>query len=218
LLESSTGIIAEFKRRSPSKGFIREDADAGSIVGGYSGNGAAAVSVLTDRDYFAGKPADLKQARKVTNIPLLRKDFIIDPYQICEARIWGADAILLIAAALTPGQCRELAAFAVSVGLEVLLELHNEAELDYVNDNIHVVGINNRDLTTFETNTDVSKRLAALLPRNIVRISESGISSPGTVKDLRKSGFSGFLMGENFMKQPDPAGALGAFIRQLEEP
>lgn len=214
LLSSPTGIVAEFKRRSPSKGYINEAADVREVVGGYADNGAAAVSVLTDRDYFAGSLDDLRVAREAADIPLLRKDFIIDPYQICEARVAGADVVLLIAAAMTIGQCRELAAFASDLGLEVLLEVHNEAELGHVNPYVNVVGVNNRDLTTFVTDTAVSQRLGRLLPDGVVRISESGISSPETVKRLRAEGFNGFLMGENFMKEPDPAAALGAFVRK----
>ena len=212
---SPTGIIAEFKRKSPSKGFIRENADTASIVRGYTGNGAAAISVLTDREYFAGSLADLCIARTVTDLPLLRKDFIVDPYQICEARIAGADVILLIAAAISSAQCRELAAFASGLGLEVLLELHGEHEMGHINEYVDVVGINNRNLATFVTDIAVSKRLGGLLPRDIVRISESGISLPGTVKELRAEGFQGFLMGENFMKQPDPALALRSFIEAI---
>lgn len=216
LASSSTGIVAEFKRRSPSKGYIKEGADVSSIVGGYSANGAAAISVLTDRDYFGGSLDDMRTARIFTDIPLLRKDFIIDPYQICEARIAGADVILLIAAALTTDECERLAAFARSLELEVLLEVHNEEELAHINGHVNVVGINNRDLTTFVTDTAVSQRLGRLLPKNILRISESGISSPGTVRELRAEGFRGFLMGENFMKEANPAAALGKFIRDLK--
>ena len=148
--------------------------------------------------------------------PLLRKDFVIDPYQICEARIAGADVVLLIAAALTVPQCAELAAFAAALGLEVLLEVHNEAELDHISDHVDVVGVNNRNLGTFITDTGVSKRLAGLLPRDIVRISESGVSTPETVRELRAVGYRGFLMGENFMKRTDPAAALGEFINELQ--
>jgi Indole-3-glycerol phosphate synthase len=215
LLNSESGIIAEFKRKSPSKGWFRADADPREIVAGYATAGAAAVSVLTDREYFGGSLDDLRTARTVTDIPLLRKDFIIDPYQICEARIAGADVILLIAAALTPAQCSELAAFARSLGLEVLLELHNESELGHVNKHIHVVGINNRDLTTFVTDTSVSLRMAGQIPEGFVKISESGISDPGTVRELRNAGYSGFLMGENFMKQEHPQDALQNFIKAL---
>jgi indole-3-glycerol phosphate synthase len=215
LKESLSGIIAEFKRRSPSKGFIKADADVQTIVRGYALGGAAAISVLTDENFFAGGLNDLVQARTVTSKPLLRKDFVIDPYQICEARIAGADVILLIAAALTPEQCAELAAFARSLGLEVLLELHNEVELDHLNGDVQVVGVNNRDLTTFVTDTAVSVRMASLLPAGVVRISESGISDPAVVVALREKGYRGFLMGENFMKRSDPARALGDFITQL---
>ncbi|MDR1130166.1 MAG: indole-3-glycerol phosphate synthase TrpC, partial [Prevotellaceae bacterium] len=151
LKNSDNHIIAEFKRRSPSKGFFNAGADAETIVGGYSAAGAAAISVLTDRDYFGGSLNDLVIARKVSAVPLLRKDFIIDPYQICEARIAGADVILLIAAAMTPHKCGELAEFARSLNLEVLLEIHNEQELNCLNTFVNVVGVNNRDLTTFVT-------------------------------------------------------------------
>ncbi|MDR2040082.1 MAG: indole-3-glycerol phosphate synthase TrpC [Bacteroidales bacterium] len=216
LNSSRTGVIAEFKRKSPSKGFIKKDADPGKIIKGYSENGATAISVLTDKYYFSGSLYDLAEARKITGIPLLRKDFIIDPYQVCEARIAGADVILLIAAALTPFQCADLAGFAASLGLEVLLELHDESELGHINPDVNVIGINNRNLATFITDTDVSRKMAGLLPTDVVRISESGISSPETVSDLRDHGFRGFLMGENFMKQPDPGKALGSFIKDLE--
>jgi indole-3-glycerol phosphate synthase len=215
LTGSPSGIIAEFKRRSPSKGFIKEGADVQTVVRGYALGGAAAISVLTDETFFAGGLDDLVQAREVTSKPLLRKDFIIDPYQICEARIAGADVILLIAAALTPEQCGELAAFARSLGLEVLLELHGEGELGHLNGDVQVVGVNNRDLTTFVTDTAVSSRMAPVLPAGIVRISESGISDPEVVKSLRREGYRGFLMGENFMKRSDPAVALGEFIARL---
>ncbi len=213
---SPTGIIAEFKRRSPSKGCIKKDADVRGIVRGYSENGAAALSVLTDRDYFGGSLEDLRAAREMTEIPLLRKDFIIDPYQICEARVAGADVILLIAAALTPEQCGSLAAVARSLGLEVLLEVHDESALGHINEFVDVVGINNRDLKTFATDTEISRRLGRLLPAGLPRISESGLSSPDTVTELRAEGFNGFLMGENFMKENDPATALSEFIKKIK--
>jgi indole-3-glycerol phosphate synthase len=212
LQASDNHIIAEFKRRSPSKGVFNADADVKTIVAGYSAAGAAAISVLTDRDYFGGSLDDLVTARTVSDIPLLRKDFIIDRYQICEARIAGADAILLIAAAITPYKCAKLAEFARSLGLEVLLELHNENELRYLNPFVKVVGINNRDLTTFVTDISVSHRLGAMIPENFLKISESGISSPSAVKELYQAGFRGFLMGENFMKALEPAVALQRFI------
>jgi indole-3-glycerol phosphate synthase len=217
LAASPTGIIAEFKRRSPSKGFINEAARPADVVAGYAAAGATAISVLTDRDYFAGALDDLREGRRAApNTPLLRKDFVVDEYQICEARTAGADAVLLIAAALTPERCAKLAAFAASLNLEVLLELHCEAELGHLCDGVSVVGINNRDLATFVTDTALSERMAPLLPTDMIRISESGISSPATVRRLRESSFRGFLMGENFMSKPDPAAALRGFIKDLE--
>ena len=213
---SRTGIIAEFKRKSPSKGFIKEDAKVKEIVRSYADNGAAAISVLTDSDYFAGSLDDLRQARAATAIPLLRKDFVIDPYQLCEARIAGADAVLLIAAALSAKQCEDLAGLAVSLGLEVLLELHKQTELTHISPFVSVIGINNRNLATFETDINTSIQLSASLPSSFIRISESGISLPESVKQLQKNGFKGFLMGENFMKQEDPGEALRGFIKELE--
>lgn len=215
LAASPTGIIAEFKRRSPSKGFFQAGADVRAIARGYAATGAAAISVLTDRDYFAGSLDDLRAAREVADVPLLRKDFIVDPVQICQARTAGADAILLIAAALDPERCAELAALARQLGLEVLLELHGEHELDYIGPDVSVVGVNNRDLTTFATDPAVSLRMAPLLPEGTIRISESGISDPDTVRRLRAAGYRGFLMGEQFMRRPDPAAALGAMIGAL---
>ncbi|MCC8019506.1 MAG: indole-3-glycerol phosphate synthase TrpC [Rikenellaceae bacterium] len=211
------GIIAEFKRRSPSKGDINSAASVEEVVAGYEAAGAAAVSVLTDGDYFGGSLADLRTARGVAALPLLRKDFIIDPYQICEARTAGADAILLIAANLTVERTADLAAFAKALGLEVLLELHGPHELDHVCDDVDVVGINNRDLTTFVTDTAVSVRMAELLPAGKLLISESGISDPATVRKLARHGYRGFLMGENFMKHGDPAGALRTFLGEVLE-
>jgi indole-3-glycerol phosphate synthase len=217
LAASPTGIIAEFKRRSPSKGFIAEGASPERVVAGYAAAGAAAISVLTDGDYFAGSLEDIRTARRVAaDVPLLRKDFIVDEYQICEARLAGADAVLLIAAALDREECARLAAFASSLGVEVLLELHDESELGHICEGVSVVGINNRDLGSFVTDTAVSERLAELLPAGIVRISESGISSPLTVRDLRAKGFRGFLIGENFMKQADPAAALAGFLKAVQ--
>lgn len=216
LLTSPTGIIAEFKRKSPSKGFIKQEADTAGITAGYERAGAAAVSVLTDRDYFAGCLDDLIPARKNLSIPILRKDFIIDPYQVCEARIAGADVILLIAAALTPADVRSLAGYARSLGLEVLLEIHNEQELGHLCDEVDVAGINNRDLTSFRTDPARSFELGGRIPERFVKISESGLSDPRTVRQLRSAGFRGFLMGEHFMKRPDPGAALHDFIEELE--
>ena len=216
LMSSPTGIIAEFKRRSPSKGFINRDADVFKVVSEYSLNGAAAVSVLTDRDYFGGSLDDLIKARQVSTVPVLRKDFIVDPYQICEARIAGADVVLLIASALSVDETVDLARFARSLELEVLLEIHNDKELEHINEYVNVVGVNNRNLSTFITDVTVSQKLVAKIPDRFVKISESGISQPDTVLKLREAGFQGFLMGENFMKQADPAGALAGFIDELK--
>lgn len=215
ILKSDSGIIAEFKRRSPSKGVINADADVAKTVDGYSLAGAAAISVLTDRDYFGGSFDDLRAARSAVRIPILRKDFIIDKKQICEAKIWGADVILLIAAALTPEKTAELACFARLLGLEVLLEIHGSAELEHLCPYIDVVGVNNRNLSTFATDVSVSMELADKIPAQFVKISESGISDPETVRQLRAVGYRGFLMGENFMKQSDPALALAQFIERI---
>lgn len=216
LATSESGIIAEFKRRSPSKGFIHEGAKVADILPGYAKAGAAACSVLTDTTYFGGSADDLKEARQLVNIPLLRKDFIIDEYQICEARIWGADVILLIAAALTPAEVERLGAFAHTLGLEVLLEIHDVCELAHICPAVDVVGINNRNLATFVTDVQTSFELSRQIPGEYLRISESGISSPDTVRRLREAGFSGFLMGENFMKEDDPEAALHHFIEELK--
>lgn len=215
ILKSESGIIAEFKRRSPSKGIINGEANVVKTVDGYSLAGAAAISVLTDSDYFGGSADDLRLARRVVRIPLLRKDFIIDKKQICEAYSWGADVILLIAAALTPEKTAELACFAHLLGLEVLLEIHGKEELDHLCPYIDVVGVNNRNLSTFVTDVSVSMELADKIPSQFVKISESGISDPDTVRQLKKVGYQGFLMGENFMKQRDPAAALAQFIESI---
>lgn len=216
LARSKSGIIAEFKRRSPSKGFIHEGAKVADIVPGYAKAGAAACSVLTDITYFGGSADDLKEARRLVNIPLLRKDFMIDEYQICEARIWGVDVILLIAAALTPTEVERLGTFAHTLGLEVLLEIHDACELAHICPAVDVIGINNRNLATFVTDVQTSFELGRQIPGDYLRISESGISSPDTVRRLGEAGFRGFLMGENFMKEADPAEALHCFIEELK--
>lgn len=215
LEQSENGIIAEFKRRSPSKGFIHEGARVADVVPGYAAAGAAACSILTDTTYFGGSADDLQEARRLVDIPLLRKDFIVDEYQIAEARLWGADVILLIAAALTPAEVERLSLFAHSLGLEVLLEVHDVCELAHICPTVDAVGINNRNLATFVTDVQTSFELAGQIPSEYLRISESGISSPDTVRRLREAGFRGFLMGENFMKEPDPAGVLQHFIEEL---
>lgn len=212
---SRTGIISEFKRKSPSKGYIHPDADVASIVSAYQTGGCTGVSVLTDYLYFGGTIGDFKKARQVLDCPMLRKDFMIDPYQVYEAKVLGADVILLIASALTLDEAYDLGELAHELGMEVLLEVHNEAELNYISRFTDMVGVNNRNLSTFVTDVQVSFDLADKIPSEFVRISESGLSDPDTVKKLREVGYKGFLMGENFMKHDDPGAALSSFILAL---
>ncbi len=216
LATSSSGIIAEFKRKSPSKGWIHADARIEDVAPLYQQGGATAMSVLTDEVFFGGRLADLSQARRLVGMPLLRKDFIIDELQLVQAAAAGANAVLLIAAALTPEQCGRLAERAVELSLEVLLEIHSEAELRYVTDAVRMVGVNNRNLGTFHTDVSNSLRIAECLPHDKLLISESGISEPKTVKLLRQAGFRGFLIGESFMKNESPGEALADFIQQLQ--
>ena len=215
LLNSDSGIISEFKRKSPSLGWIHEDADAVDITSGYSNAGASGISILTDLEYFGGSPMDLMAARQYVKCPILRKDFIIDDYQLFEAKAFGADVILLIAAALTVEQTLNLAKKAHELGLEVLLEVHNAQEIGHANKFVDMLGVNNRNLKTFEQSIQTSFDLATLIPDQFVKVSESGISKVETVKELRKVGYKGFLMGENFMKEENPAEALSNFIREL---
>lgn len=210
-----TGIIAEFKRRSPSKGVINDRVSVVEVTKGYTEAGAACLSVLTDRDFFGGSPADLEAAR-VNAIPILRKDFIIDEYQILEARAMGADVILLIAACLKPKEVERLAEFAASLGLEVLLEIHGDDELDHICDATPIVGVNNRDLKTFTVDIERSIRLSQQLPVGKLLIAESGINRVETMWHMRDSGFHGFLVGEHFMKEQDPAIAFASFVQQLK--
>jgi indole-3-glycerol phosphate synthase len=207
-----SGIIAEFKRRSPSKGTINDRCEAAVVAAGYARHGASAVSVLTDEVFFGGTAEDLMAVREAVGIPLLRKDFIVDEYQILEARALGADLVLLIAACLTPSEVRRLAAFAGSLGLETLLELHAEEELGHVCDEVDLIGINNRDLRTFSVDMDRSLRMAERLSGHQPLVAESGIDSPGQVRLFRDHGFRGFLMGERFMREADPAEAFRAFM------
>lgn len=216
LLSSPTGIIAEFKRKSPSKGWIKAQALAEEIVPAYERNGAAALSILTDEPFFGGSLKDIRTVRPLVDIPILRKDFIIDEYQLYQAKVVEANAVLLIAAALTPERCEELAACAHELGLETLLEIHSEKELAYVGENIDMVGVNNRNLGTFHTDVENSFRLISQLPKDTVLVSESGISSPDTMKRLHDAGFKGFLIGENFMKTDDPGKALKEFIAEFQ--
>lgn len=216
LLASDTGIIAEFKRRSPSKGWIKEEGRADIIPLSYQQNGAAALSILTDEHFFGGHDDFIRAARRSgVTLPILYKNFVIDETQLYAAALCGASAVLLIAACLSRPLCRDLIAKAHSIGLEVLLEMHSEAELEYADLGPDLCGINNRNLGSFVTDVDNSFRLAERLPKDAVKVSESGISSPSTVRALRQAGFRGFLIGETFMKTADPGQALHDFINQL---
>ena len=217
LRQSATGIIAEMKRRSPSKGWINEGARASEVPLGYERNGAAAVSILTDERYFGGSDDFVSAARQSgLTLPVLYKNFVIDEYQLFQARLCGASAVLLIAACLTIDRCRTLMRLAHDLGLEVLLEMHDERELDHAALEPDMCGINNRHLGTFVTDVRTSLQLARRLPPEACKVSESGISDPATVRMLRAEGFQGFLIGECFMRTADPAAALGAFVHQLE--
>ena len=216
LRKSDTGIIAEFKRRSPSKGDIHPMASVSEIVPAYFTHGATAVSVLTDTRFFGGASLDLLMARELTQGPLLRKDFVVCERQIHEAKALGADAILLIAACTSKSKVREYTETAHSVGLEVLLEIHNEKELDCYFDGVDMVGVNNRDLTTFNVDTSLSVKVANYLPENVVKVAESGLTDFKEIAQLRKIGYRGFLIGETFMKVKHPALALEKFITGKE--
>lgn len=216
LTTSNTGIIAEFKRRSPSKGWINEGAQPNVVPLAYQENGAAALSILTDEQYFGGHDRFITEARNSgVTIPILYKNFVINEAQLYAAAICGASAVLLIAACLTKDQCRHLMEKAHELGLEVLLEMHNERELEYAELEPDLCGINNRNLGSFVTDVANSYRLASLLPADAVKVSESGISNPKTIRELREAGFSGFLIGETFMREADPAVALKNFIAQI---
>lgn len=210
-----TGVIAEFKRKSPSKGIINDQAEVETVTRGYSNYGASALSVLTDFNFFGGTVDDLQKARSVTEIPVLRKEFIIDEYQVYEAKANGADAILLIAAILKKEEISVFTKLAHDLGLEVLMELHNENELDLINEHLDVIGVNNRNLKTFDVSLEHSVKLARKIPADLYKISESGISTVNDILYLKKHGFQGFLIGENFMKTPDPAQAFMHFTNEL---
>lgn len=216
-MPEASGIIAEFKRRSPSRPQINLMADVLSVTQGYERAGASALSVLTDEKFFGGSDRHIQKIRSEITVPILRKDFTIDRYQIREAKSIGADLILLIAAILTPEQTQAFTTEAHDLGLEVLLEVHEAADLDHLKAPVDLVGINNRNLRTFEVDLQHSIALADRLPRNLPRISESGLSDPKTVIQLREKGFDGFLMGEHFMKQEDPAAACQHFIAQIQK-
>jgi indole-3-glycerol phosphate synthase len=214
LKEGATGIIAEFKRKSPSKGFINEFADVSSVTADYTSYGASGLSVLTDGEFFGGSTNDLVLARE-NNVPILRKDFIVDRYQVTAAKAMGADVILLIAACLDKESVRDLAGYAKSLGLEILLELHEVDELDHICAEVDMVGINNRSLKTFEVDINRSLQLSRLIPADKLKIAESGISDPAMIKTFRDAGYHGFLIGENFMKEPDPGKAFAQFVHNM---
>ena len=215
--DGATGIIAEFKRRSPSKGWIHEGIGISEVVPFYEFNGASAISVLTDKEFFGGDIEELKLARGDVRIPLLRKDFMVDDYQLYEAKSYGADVILIIAACLSRKAARNLARKAKELGLETLLEVHVEEELDHITDDIDIIGVNNRNLGTFETDIKTSIRLIKYMPLNKPVISESGISNVDTILKLRDAGFEGFLIGETFMKEKSPAIAFADFMKSLAQ-
>ncbi len=213
--EGASGIIAEFKRKSPSKGIINDQVKPVDITTGYQEHGASAVSILTDEQFFGGHDLDLIACRPSLNIPILRKEFIIDPYQIHEAKAMGADLILLIAACLSPQEVISYSRLATSLGMEVLLELHDANELDHVCEEVQLVGINNRSLKTFDVNIERSLRMAAQLPSDKIKVAESGIDDPAQVRLFRDNGYKGFLIGENFMKTNNPALSLKSFIEKI---
>jgi indole-3-glycerol phosphate synthase len=217
LLENNrTGIIAEFKRKSPSKGIINNFLSVKEVTTEYAKHGASAVSVLTDEEFFGGSLDDLMEAR-INEVPILRKDFIVDEYQIIESKGYGADIILLIAACLSKKEVKKFSNFAKNIGLNVLLEIHNENELEHICDDVDVVGINNRDLKTFKVDLNHSIELCKKIPLEKIKISESGIDDVKTVRHLKQNGFSGFLIGEKFMKEANPGKAFAGFVKELNQ-
>ncbi|GAB5475918.1 MAG: indole-3-glycerol phosphate synthase TrpC [Maribacter sp.] len=217
LRNSTSGIIAEHKRRSPSKGTISQLTNVAQVAKGYQKAGVCGMSVLTDIKYFGGSLEDLVLARAAVNIPLLRKEFIVNEYQLVEAKAHGADVILLIAAVLSREEIKVFSELSKSLDLEVLLEVHNEAELHKsIMPSLDMLGVNNRDLKTFEVSLQTSKSLADMIPTDFVKVSESGISSINAIQDLKPFGYEGFLIGENFMKTKNPAESAAAFIQNLD--
>ena len=211
-----TGIIAEFKRASPSKGVINHHSSIKEVTTGYAAAGASALSILTDNSFFGGSYIDLITARKMNQIPILRKDFMLDEYQILEAKAWGADIILLIASILHPDEVVKMAALAKSLGMSVFLEVHNQRELERsLCDDLDVVGVNNRNLNDFSVSLEHSFNLITQIPDQFLKVSESGISDVETIKQLKIAGFNGFLIGENFMKEKNPAKAMEDFVEEI---
>lgn len=218
LLNSTTGIIAEFKRSSPSHPEINLSAEADKIAAAYEEAGACGISILTDRKFFGGTLQDLSLARKTVKLPLLRKDFMIDEYQIYEAKAMGADVILLIAALLDRSEIEKFSAIAKELGLEVLLEVHSEEEIEKsLMPSLDLVGVNNRDLKDFEIDLNISKTLSEKIPEEFVKISESGITEPAAIRELKKFGYQGFLIGGNFMTNEDPGKSAADFIQRLNK-
>ncbi|MBL4746941.1 MAG: indole-3-glycerol phosphate synthase TrpC [Flavobacteriaceae bacterium] len=217
LAKNSSGIIAEYKRKSPSKGVINGHSSIQEVTEGYLKSGVAAQSILTDTGFFGGMNEDLIKARAInTNVPILRKDFIVDEFQIVESKALGADVILLIAACLTSEELKNFGTLAGNLGMSVLYEVHSQEELDKIDLHDKIIGINNRNLKTFEVDLEHSIQLASQIPESCLKVSESGISSPQTILDLKKHGFKGFLIGENFMKTSHPGAACQAFIQQIQ--
>lgn len=217
LRESKSGIIAEHKRRSPSKSIINNSLNVFDVAKGYENADVCGMSVLTDSKYFGGSLEDLLTARSSCNLPLLRKEFIIDEYQLLEAKAYGADVILLIAAILTKSEIKQFSEFAKSINLDVLLEVHNKEELHKsIMPSLDMLGVNNRNLKTFEVSLETSKSLSHLIPNDFVKVSESGISSVKAIKELQPFGYKGFLIGENFMKTDNPGESATQFIKDLE--
>ena len=214
LNSTKTGIIAEYKRQSPSKGIINDKDSVESVTGSYAAFGASGISVLTDHHFFGGSLHDLMAAR-INDVPILRKDFIIDEYQIIEAKAFGADVILLIAACLSPEEVKNLAAFAKKLGLEVLLEVHDESELNHLCKEIDLVGVNNRNLKNFEVDLEHSVRMAEKIENDFIKIAESGMNNVSNIRYLKQYGFKGFLIGEYFMKQKNPGMAFKKFVSAL---
>jgi indole-3-glycerol phosphate synthase len=222
-LREGSGIIAEHKRRSPSKGDLNHPESLAEVVTGYKKAGASAISCLTDEPFFGGTLDDLKNVRAMVNMPVLRKDFIVNTYQIDEAKAYGADAILLIAACLTSEQMSDFAELAIALGLSILFEVHNRAELDNVLSvttqlptDSFCIGVNNRNLKLFKTDVDISRQLIKHFPSDVLAVSESGLNDPTTVKELKELGFQGFLIGEHFMKSDDAGAACAEFIKKAE--
>ncbi|MDP4285638.1 MAG: indole-3-glycerol phosphate synthase TrpC [Bacteroidota bacterium] len=216
LRKDKTGIIAEFKRQSPSKGIINNTSSVSEVTSDYVTYGASAISILTDEAFFGGSLNDLSEAT-INDLPILRKEFIIDEYQLVESKAFGADVILLIAACLSREEVKNLSSFAHNIGLNVLLEIHNEQELDHICDDVDVIGINNRDLKSFKVDLNHSIELCKKIPADKIKISESGINEVSTIHFLKQNGFSGFLMGEKFMREQNPGNAFRDFVKELKE-